>query len=369
VTDLSDPGGAPGVSPRVSVALNRLNLFGRAQTVTVQGVLSTLQRRAVTNYFVPKIFNWQTFDATFSLLYDDTFDVRTFQSKREEAAVKLTQRFSKPLTIFYTFTYRHVGVSNLKIDPLLLPQLAQSVRVGIAEVNFIQDRRDDPLDPHKGIYNTLNMGLAAKAFGSQTSFGRLLARTATYHRIGEKIVLARETQFGYEPAFSYPSTAQASDPIPLAERFFAGGGNTQRGFQENQAGPRDLLTGFPLGGSALLFNNTELRFPLHGANINGVLFEDAGNVYPSLKAISFRTEQHGVQDFNYMVHAAGFGIRYRTPIGPLRFDLAYSINPPKYNGFPGSYSQLVQCSAAGTCQSSLQQISHFQFFFSIGQAF
>ena len=46
-----------------------------------------------------------------------------------------------------------------------------------------------------------------------------------------------------------------------------------------------------------------------------------------------------------------------------------SHNPPQYNGFPGNYSQLVQCSAAGTCQASLQQISHFQFFFSIGQAF
>jgi outer membrane translocation and assembly module TamA len=70
-----------------------------------------------------------------------------------------------------------------------------------------------------------------------------------------------------------------------------------------------------------------------------------------------------------MEHAAGFGIRYRTPVGPIRVDLAYSINPPKYNGFPGTYVQLVQCSVANTCQASLQQISHFQFFFSIGQAF
>ena len=104
-------------------------------------------------------------------------------------------------------------------------------------------------------------------------------------------------------------------------------------------------------------------------NINGVLFEDAGNIYSSIGNMSFRTTQHDAGDFNYMVHAAGFGIRYRTPVGPIRVDLAYSINPPRYNGFPGSYSQLVQCSAASTCQASLQQISHFQFFFSIGQAF
>ena len=372
VTDLSDPGGAPGVTPRVSLAVSRINLFGRGQTLNLQGVLSTLQRRALLNYFVPKIFNLPKVDATFSILYDDTFDVRTFQSKREEATVKFTQHVSKPITIFYDFSYRQVGVSDLKINPLLLPQLAQSVRVGIAEINVIQDRRDDPLDPHKGIYNTLDVGLATKAFGSQTSFVRMLGRNATYYRLGEKVVFARETQIGLQPAFAIPSNSQAGDPIPLAERFFGGGGNTQRGFPENQAGPRDLLTGFPLGGSALFFNNSELRFPLYGANINGVLFEDAGNIYSSLGSISFRTDQKSAGDFDYMVHAVGFGIRYRTPIGPLRLDLAYSINPPRYNGFPGNYSQLVQCTTAGAatpCQASLQQISHFQFFFSIGQAF
>jgi outer membrane translocation and assembly module TamA len=108
---------------------------------------------------------------------------------------------------------------------------------------------------------------------------------------------------------------------------------------------------------------------LYGANINGVLFEDAGNVYSSIGAISFGVHQKNPQDFDYMVHAVGFGIRYKTPIGPLRLDLADSINPPKFNGFPGNYSQLLQCSAANTCQASAQQISHFQFFFSIGQAF
>jgi outer membrane protein assembly complex protein YaeT len=369
VTDLSDPGGAPGVVPRVSLAVSRLNLFGRGQTITLQGVLSTLQKRAVLNYFVPKIFNMPKFDATFSILYDDTYDVRTFQSKREEATIKLTQRVTKPITIFYDFTYRHVGVADLKINPLLLPQLAQSVRVGLAEINIVQDRRDDPLDPHKGIYNTLDVGLATKYFGSQTSFARILGRNATYYKLGQKLVFARETQVGMQPAFSIPANSEPGDPIPLAERFFGGGGNTQRGFPENQAGPRDTLTGFPLGGSALFFNNTELRFPLYGANINGVLFEDAGNIYSSLGAITFRVDQRNPADFDYMVHAVGFGVRYRTPIGPLRLDLAYSINPPRYNGFPGNYAQLVQCSAANTCQASLQQISHFQFFFSIGQAF
>ena len=73
-----------------------------------------------------------------------------------------------------------------------------------------------------------------------------------------------------------------------------------------------------------------------------------------------------------MVHAAGFGVRYRTPIGPVRVDLAYSINPPRFVGFLKSSTDLVNagvapCSTPGNCGP--QNISHFQFFFSIGQTF
>ncbi len=369
LNDFSDPGGATGVNARVSLDLSRLNFLGLGHTVSLRTRYSTLQKRALLNYVAPRIQDNPNLEMTFSVLYDNTHDVRTFQSKREEGSVQLSQRKSKSTTLFYRFNYRNVGVSDLKIDPLLLPRLTQTVRVGISSFNIVQDRRDDPTDSHKGVYNTLDVGLASKIFGSQTSFVRLLARNATYHRLGEKFVLARETQFGWAPAFSVSSNADPSDAIPLPERFFGGGGNTLRGFPENQAGPRDLRTGFPLGGSALFFNNTELRFPLYGANVNGVLFHDAGNIYSSLGNLTFGVKQHDESSFNYMEHAVGFGIRFRTPVGPLRLDLAYSINPPKYNGFAGNYVQLVQCSAANTCQASLQRISHFQFFFSIGQAF
>ena len=369
ITDLSNPGGSPGFSPRFTFNVSRLNFLGRAQTLSFQSRLSTLQKRALASWFVPRIFSLPQFDATLSLFYDDTHDVRTFQARREEGSIQVSQRVSKPVTAFYRFTWRHVAVSNLRIDPLLLPRLAQSVRASIASFNLVQDRRDDPVDPHKGIYNTLDVGVATRFLGSQTSFVRFLGRNASYHRLGDKIVLARETQLGFEPAFHIPPGSDPTDPVPLPERFYGGGGNTLRAFPENQAGPRDLKTGFPLGGTALFFNNTELRFPLIGTNINGVLFEDAGNIYSSPGNISFRVRQRGVTDFNYMVHAAGFGIRYKTPVGPIRIDAAYSINGPQYNGFAGSYTQLVQCSALNNCQAKQQQISRFQFFFSIGQAF
>lgn len=161
-----------------------------------------------------------------------------------------------------------------------------------------------------------------------------------------------------------------------------------RGFGDNQAGPRDIgsvptpgstattPTGFPIGGNGLFFNNLELRFPLLGPNISGVLFHDMGNIYTNFGDIAFRYRQNGNQDFNYAVQAAGFGIRYKTPLGPVRVDLAYTLNPPSYLGFGRNETiqDLIGCNSANigvtpACTASPQRLSHFQFFFSIGQAF
>ena len=92
--------------------------------------------------------------------------------------------------------------------------------------------------------------------------------------------------------------------------------------------------------------------------------------------MSFRIKQRNLQDFNYTAHAAGFGIRYQTPVGPVRLDLAYSVNPPSFEGFAGTPSQLVLCNpndpaslAKSFCQVTRQTTGHLQFFFSIGQTF
>jgi outer membrane protein assembly factor BamA len=156
--------------------------------------------------------------------------------------------------------------------------------------------------------------------------------------------------------------------VPFPERFFAGGVSSHRGFPDNQAGPRDLLTGFPVGGKALLMHNTELRFPLLGDNIAGVFFHDAGNVYERFSDISFRFSQRDLKDFNYMVQAVGFGIRYRTPIGPVRLDLAWSINSPRFNGLQGSLEDLLDPTLANV-RIQEQRISRLQFHFSLGQLF
>jgi outer membrane protein insertion porin family len=379
-TCLDAPAGTTGFSPRISFDLTRNNLWGLAHSISLRTRVSTLEQRVLLNYSWPRFKHSDALNLSFTALYQDSVDVRTFSFKRIEGSVQVSQRYSKAVTLFYRYAYRRVSVdqASLKISPLLIPLVSQPVLLGIVSFGAIQDRRDDSVDPHKGVYNTIDLGIAEHAIGSQRcipgsppcgNFLRFLGRNATYHQLTKKLILARSIQFGDIYAFRF--TGPALSAIPLAERFFGGGGSSNRGFPENGAGPRDPITGFPLGGTALLFNQTELRFPLIGENIGGVLFHDAGNVYSSLSNISFRWKQRDLQDFDYMVHAAGFGIRYRTPIGPLRLDLAYSINPPTFFGFKGSEQDLINAGVipCSTGKCTVQNVSHFQFFFSIGQTF
>ncbi len=367
-TSFDSPAGQAGFSPRASLDLTRLNFRGLGHVVSVRGSVSTLQQRALLSYTAPQFMSNERLALSFVGLFDDSLDVRTFASRRWEGSTQLSHRWTRSKTVQYRFSYRRVGVDqgSLKIDPALIPLLSQPVRVGILSGTYIDDRRDNPLDAHAGTHNTLDLGLASKAFGSQVAYMRMLARNSTYHRLGTRLVLARTTMFGVIGSLSENTAiADPTQDIPLPERFFAGGASSHRGFPDNQAGPRDLKTGFPLGGKAVLVAGTELRFPLLGNTLGGVIFHDAGNVYSSVSDVSFRVLQHSRQDFNYMVHAVGFGFRYRTPIGPLRLDLAYSVNPPRFFGFQGTTEQLLQNLGTPTDQ----RISHFQFHFSLGQAF
>jgi outer membrane translocation and assembly module TamA len=352
--------------------------------VSLRGRISNLEQLVSINYLAPRFLNVEGRNITFTTLYDSSRDVRTFSSRREEASVQISQKLSKPSTLLVRFAYRRVTTGDVAIPSLLVPQLLQPIRIGIFSAIYAQDRRDNPADSHHGIYNTVDAGVASSIFGSQRTFGRILVRNATYHRLTPNVILARQTSFGVILPFQVAAGLDPADYIPLPERFFGGGSVTQRGFPENQAGPRDLgkpagpggtatsPTGFPLGGNAQFFNTVELRFPLLGDNIGGVVFHDAGNIYRNFKSISFRASQRDLSDFDYMVHAVGFGIRYKTPLGPVRGDLAYSINPPSYLGFKGTIQELLTCgpgNTTGVCQSVRNQISHFQFFFSIGQTF
>ena len=366
---VSNPGGEAGASARVSFDVTRLNFRGRDQTLTLQTRYGNLQKRVLVGYESPRWFDVKNLTFNLTAFYDDTFDIRTFEARRLEGSAEIKERVSKATTLLYRLIYRRVSIpsSTLVIDPNLIPLFSQPVRVGLPAFTYIRDTRDDPTDSHKGAFSTADLGVATGVFGSQANFGRLLMQNSTYYQFHKKRwVFARSTRLGVEAP--YGSTTF----IPLPERFFAGGSNSLRGFGLNQAGPRDLQTGFPLGGEALFVNNLELRtpplpLPFVGNDVSAVIFHDMGNVFASTNEI-LSSFFHYVQpnrsscentvtpncSFNYISHAIGTGIRYRTPIGPVSFDLGYNLNPPV---FP-----IAQ-------QNRFDTLGHFNFFFSIGQTF
>lgn len=359
VTTLDNPAGTTGFAPRFAFGISRINFLGLGQTLGVQTAISTIEQRAALTYFIPHFVSNDKLNFTATALFDNSNDIRTFTAHRLEGSLQLGERVSRAYTVQYRFVFRHVTLSNLKIEQLLVPLLSQPETVGLAEFSLIQDKRDDPTDAHHGVYTTVDLGYAPSFLGSQTEFVRGLFRNSTYHQFGHDLVFARSTQFGVI------SRTGGRPSIPLAERIYSGGSTSIRAFPDFQAGPRDPTTGFPIGGNAMFINNTELRFPLYGDNLGGVLFHDAGNVYSTLGDMSFRFRQENLRDFNYLVQSVGFGLRYRTPIGPFRVDLSISPDAPRFFGLKGTEQDYLN----GTAVPTVQKINAFQFHISLGQAF
>jgi outer membrane protein assembly factor BamA len=363
-TSLDSPAGTTGFSPRFSFGISRLNVLGLGHTISLQTLVSTLEQRALLTYVAPQFLGNPKLSLQFSGLFDLSHDIRTFTSWREEGSVQLSRKLSRANTLQYRYTYRDVHLSRLKISPDLVPLLSQPVHVGFLSMSFIQDKRDDPIDSHHGMYTSIDLALASSVLGSQTGFGRVVARNSSYYSLTKSLVLARTTEFGLIERYA------GLPEIPLAERFFGGGTFSDRAFPDFQAGPRDPITGFPIGGNALLMNTIELRFPLIGDNLGGVLFNDLGNVYSAVNKINLQFRQPNLQDFDYAVQGFGFGLRYRTPVGPVRVDFSLSPNSPRFFGCEGSINQLIYCDVPGSnVPRTNQRIDAFQFHFSLGQAF
>ncbi len=396
----TNPLGDTGVSPRVSFGITRLNFRGLNHTIVFKTNIGRLQQRGLISYDAPRLFNNPKWRLTFTTFYDNTVDVTTFTSQRLEGSVAAEQTISKASIMTYRLTYRRVKANDISktISNDQIPLLSLPTRVGIPNFSYIRNKRDNDLESTKGNYTTIDGGVADRYFGSETDFGRLLIQNSTYHAFGKnrerKFVLARSTRIGVETPFGRTFMPQPGEEcntpapgeqscLPLAERFFAGGGNSHRGFGLNQAGPRDPKTGFPLGGTALFVNNIELRtppptLPFFQDNMSFAIFHDAGNIFTNghdLFHNLLRWSQKNPQvclnqatrvqcDYNYISHAIGVGVRYKTPVGPVRFDFGYNLNPP---AFPSQ--KTITVNGVQNTVFDPQHASHFNVFFSIGQTF
>lgn len=395
------PLGASGVSPLGSFDVTRLNFLGRDHTITFLTRVGRLQQRGLLSYEAPNWFNNPNLKLTFTAFFDHTLDVTTFTSQRLEGTIQAAHVVSRKLdgtpvsTLTNYFNYRLVKATGVAVSPDKIPVLSKPVRLGEPGFSYIQDKRDNILETTRGSYWTLDAGVAASYFGSEADFSRLLAQNSTYYPFGKrgvgKLVLARSTRIGIETPFANTVITQPGQSlpanhslIPLPERFLMGGGNSHRGFGLNQAGPRDPTSGFPLGGSALFLNNLELRFPpptlpFVGSNMSFAIFHDMGNVFTDGRHMldslarwhqntSLCTQAVGTPfqvgtgaalcNYDYVSHAIGLGIRYKTPVGPVRFDLGYNLNPTAFPSFDATNNFTAR-----------KQASSFNAYFSIGQTF
>jgi outer membrane protein assembly factor BamA len=404
----NQPQGETGVSPRVSFGVTRLNFRGRDHTLSFKGNVGRLQQRALIGYEAPRWLNSPAWKLSVSFSYDNTIDVTTFTSERLEAAIRAIETINRASTFEYRFTYRRVQATNLPKNTslVLLPLLSQPARVGAPGFSYILDKRDNALDPAKGNYTIVDGAVATRYFGSESDFSRTQVQNSTYYAFGKnpqrerKLIFARSTRIGVETPFGdtvyiRPDTPADATTIPLPELFLAGGGNSHRGFGLNQAGPRDLNSGFPLGGSGLFVNNLELRFPpvtlpYVGDNLSFAIFHDAGNIFTSAHDMFHNLTRWSQKDpesclhdsattpqcdFSYISHAVGVGVRYKTPIGPVRFDFGYNLNPPAFPSCQstGARGQAIspRCNALDESSPFFvpQHLGHFNVFFSIGQTF
>ena len=400
----SNPNGTVGISPRVLVQVSRNNLFGRDQTASIRGHYGLLEQEVDLLFQSPRFHNNRNLELLISGDYNNSQNVVTYSASTLEANFGITEHFfgehepvSKANTLQYQLIFRRVKVNanSVQVPITDIPLLAQAVRVGGPGITWIRDSRDAPLDAHRGTYTSFQEFLSSSVFSSQANFNQVDTSNSSYYELGRSgVILARNTRYGQERAYGNP----ADELIPLPERLYAGGANSHRGFGINAAGPRDPQTGFPIGGAGVFVNSTELRLPAptlpyFGTSLSFVPFHDMGNVFTNASDVwpsmlRFRqqnragcrnlapittqnpltgpvtsTGQLGTCTFNYFSHAVGLGLRYRTPVGPIRVDFSYNINPPIY---PVTYDAINKVELTNPY---VGEGSHFNFFFSLGQSF
>ncbi|MDP6374192.1 MAG: BamA/TamA family outer membrane protein [Vicinamibacterales bacterium] len=226
-------------------------------------------------------------------------------------------------------------------DQALIDRLFPGVRLSTGSGTLIRDSRNDPFEPVGGGLLSVDADIAGRAIGSEVGFAKTLMQGFLYRRVpgSPALIFATGLRVGLATGFArtvivtdeddrsildpegQPNATVVKD-LPASERFFAGGSTTVRGFALDRLGDERTIDqdGFPKGGNGMIIINNELRFPVWGG-VGAVAFLDLGNVFTRVSDMRLGGLRGG----------AGFGVRYQSPIGPIRVDLGFKLDRQEFD--------------------------------------
>jgi outer membrane protein insertion porin family len=314
--------------PRGSFDYTRRNIFGRAQTFTFSTLASRLDQRLAFS-FSDLHFRDSSWSSLISISGERTTENPVFEAELGIASFQMQRPLDAKRTrnLILRYEFNRTLLSNLQIPDLVLPQ-DRHVRLSTFSAEYTRDTRDSPLNARKGIYQLFTFGVTSTPLGSNANFVRLLGQTAFYLPVRPWFTWANNFRLGLAIPF-------AGSFVPLSQEFFSGGADSLRGFPINGAGPQRpvqvcanpqdpstcTLISVPVGGESLFIFNSEGRFPIpnHWTNkLSGVLFYDGGNVAAHVNL---------PQMARSYTNTVGLGLRYLTPVGPIRIDIGHNLNP------------------------------------------
>jgi len=286
--------------PIVGFEARDRNLFGTGRPLTFRAIFSA---RSLTGELAYQDAHWlETKNTLLLKLAVGNFHYDSYDKNEAGFTAQLSRKLIREIEVAGFLTGRTVNLTELFVTPANAGP--QRYSLGSAGVTGTFDFRDSPLIPMRGLaFNATVDFTQGSGSGDDFEFVRTTMRLSYYIPI-KKTTLA----FGFRAGFIESVNGNV---IPIDERFFDGGATTVRSFAERRLGPRDSVTGNPIGGNAYTIMNVEYGFPIRG-DFRGAIFYDVGNLTPSL---GFKDLRSGV----------GAGVRYNLPIGPLRID--YGVNP------------------------------------------
>jgi outer membrane protein assembly factor BamA len=312
--------------PRGSFQYTRNNLRGKGESLSFTAFAGRLDQRGAV-YFIDPNFRWSPWKSTVSFSAERNEENPLYSSQQVLASYQI-QRFidgARHNLLFLRYSFSKTDLYRIEI-PDLVPPEDQHVRLSGFSVNLTRDTRDNVLDAHKGVLGSLEIDINGSKLGANFNFANLTAQGAFYKEKFHHIVWANSIRIGLAQPY-------ANSSVPLSSKFFTGGADSLRGFPLDGAGPQRPVSvcnpgqppaecpvvSVPAGGNQLLLINSEARIPLpfkKGLSVVG--FYDGGNVFPGI----------GFHDFTSLyTNNIGFGFRYSTPIGPIRFDIGHNLNP------------------------------------------